>query len=575
MAANHDRTEPYLREIPGAAHAATVALTPPESGSGPRSGAPPRPRTGEADPGMTRVAMVEGSGPHLSIETDALRQRRLRAAAGFLIVSLAVFLAWRLVFSQTDLWPLNVAVISGIGAAMVLLYDPRAIPPRRLRAIEFAIFGLMVLYLAVRQYHAMVTGPRDGSHLLAATRGSILGVVLLMFNYTVFIPNTWRDASKVILVFAVVPIVTKAVVLVTHPAIFRAMHDASSAAMISENIAFMAVASALAIYGAHVLNVLRTEAFEARQLNQYRLVAPIGSGGMGDVYLAEHRLMKRPCALKLIRPERANDPRSVARFEREVRATARLSHPNTVEIFDYGRTEDGTFYYVMEYLPGMSLEEIVAKHGPMPPGRAVYLLRQACGALGEAHASGLIHRDLKPANIFAAKRGGRHDVAKLLDFGLVKDLCDAEGNPDLAREHTVQGTPLYMAPEQVQGRPDLDHRIDLYALGCIAYTLLTGRPPFERETRVGVMTAHAHEPVVPPSHLREDIPDDLERVILRCLAKDPAARYPDAEALEAALASCASAADWDARVADRWWRENEPAWGHERSRHEHEPACSA
>jgi serine/threonine-protein kinase len=275
---------------------------------------------------------------------------------------------------------------------------------------------------------------------------------------------------------------------------------------------------------------------------------------MGEVYLAEHRLLKRPCAIKLIKPESASNPRSLARFEREVRATARLSHPNTVEVYDYGSTDDGTFYYVMEYLPGLSLADLLGKYGPLPPGRVIYLLRQACGALAEAHAAGLIHRDLKPANIFAARRGGKTDVAKVLDFGLVKPT-DADDRADLSREGTIRGTPLYMAPEQTTpGRP-IDHRIDLYALGAVAYELLTGRPPFEGEGAVQVLIAHARDPVLPPSRRRPGVPEDLERVVLRCLAKDPDGRFPDADGLEQALAACEDAATWDAARAARWWRD--------------------
>ncbi len=212
----------------------------------------------------------------------------------------------------------------------------------------------------------------------------------------------------------------------------------------------------------------------------------------------------------------------------------------------------------MEYLPGMSLADIVETHGPMPFGRVIYLLRQACGALAEAHASGLIHRDLKPANIFVARRGGAWDFVKVLDFGLVKDRDADPSDPRISREHSVQGTPTYMAPEQVLGRPEMDHRIDLYALGCIAYTVLTGRPPFEEAGAVAVMIAHAKSEVEPPSLHRPGLPEDLERVILRCLAKDRDDRYPDAIALERAFASCASASEWDEAEAERWWRDFEP-----------------
>jgi serine/threonine-protein kinase len=275
---------------------------------------------------------------------------------------------------------------------------------------------------------------------------------------------------------------------------------------------------------------------------------------MGEVYLAEHRMMKRPCAIKLIRPASATEALALARFEREVRATARLSHPNTVEVFDYGQSEEGTFYYVMEYLPGLSLAELVARHGPLPAGRVVFLLRQACEALVQAHGTGLIHRDIKPANIFAAVCCGRYDVAKLLDFGLVKDAVGLD-QVTLSQEGTAVGTPQYMAPEQVTGDQPVDHRCDLYALGGVAYTLLTGRPPFVGSSAARVMLAHVGSEVVPPSRHRGDIPDDLERIVLRCLEKDPDRRYPDAESLADALSGCSAASDWDARRAERWWLE--------------------
>jgi serine/threonine-protein kinase len=274
---------------------------------------------------------------------------------------------------------------------------------------------------------------------------------------------------------------------------------------------------------------------------------------MGEVYLAEHQLLKRPCAVKLIRPGPETGPKALERFEREVRLTATLSHPNTVEVFDYGRAEDGTYYYVMEYLPGLNLAELVECHGPLPAGRAVYLLRQVCGALREAHASGLLHRDIKPSNIFAARRGGMDDVAKLLDFGLVRPVTAREAT--LSGEGQILGTPLFMSPEQATGGRKLDERSDIYSLGAVAYYLLTGRPPFEGEGGIAVLIAHARDPVIPPSRVRPDIPGDLERVVLRCLAKDAAGRFPDAEGLERALGECDCSAEWDQGKASRWWRD--------------------
>jgi serine/threonine-protein kinase len=278
---------------------------------------------------------------------------------------------------------------------------------------------------------------------------------------------------------------------------------------------------------------------------------------MGEVYLAEHQLLKRPCAVKLIRPSQSQKPRALARFELEVRATARLSHWNTVEVFDYGHTEDGTFYYVMEYLPGLSLQELVDRHGPLPPGRIIYLLCQACDALREAHQAGLIHRDLKPPNVFSAYRGARYDVAKLLDFGLVKPIKE-EDSPVVTREGTVTGSPLYMAPEQIMRTHAADRRTDIYAMGAIAYFLLTGRPPFLGDDSMAVMVAHARDPVVPPSRLREGVPGDLEMIVLRCLEKKPEDRYQDAESLARAFSACTDAGSWSAMQAETWWRDHEP-----------------
>jgi serine/threonine-protein kinase len=318
----------------------------------------------------------------------------------------------------------------------------------------------------------------------------------------------------------------------------------------------MLVAAIAAVVGTHLINALRREAFEAKQIGQYRLVTPLGAGGMGEVFLAEHRMLKRPCAVKLIRPEQAGDPHVLARFEREVQMTARLSHWNTIEIYDYGRTEEGTFFYVMEYLPGLSLEEMLDRHGPLPAERVVHLVRQVCQGLREAHAIGLIHRDIKPGNIFAAQRGGLFDVVKVLDFGLVKPVAEASSTR-LTQDGAISGTPLFMSPEQARGLDEIDARSDIYSLGAVAYMLLTGRPPFEGSSPLDVMIAHARDEVAPPRKYQPDVPPDLEAVILKCLAKQPEERFPDAESLESALAECAAADQWTQADAARWWREKQ------------------
>ena len=241
--------------------------------------------------------------------------------------------------------------------------------------------------------------------------------------------------------------------------------------------------------------------------------------------------------------------------------TARLSHWNTVEIYDYGRTDDGTFFYVMEYLPGVSLETLLKRHGPLPPSRAVHLLRQTCQGLRKAHSVGLIHRDIKPGNIFVSRRGGLYDVAKLLDFGLVKQTTDA-ATTQLTHEGAISGTPMYMSPEQARGLDQVDVRSDIYSLGAVAYTALTGQPPFDRRTPFDVMIAHARDEVTPPSSIQADMPADLERVILRCLAKNADERFQDVESLEQALADCAAADRWTQADANRWWQENELGVSH-------------
>jgi serine/threonine-protein kinase len=233
---------------------------------------------------------------------------------------------------------------------------------------------------------------------------------------------------------------------------------------------------------------------------------------------------------------------------------ARLKHWNTVRIYDYGHAADGTFYYAMEYLPGLTLESLVKRHGPLPPGRAVHLLRQACLALREAHALSLIHRDIKPGNIMVCERGGSHDVVKLLDFGLVKATGLGGGEEKLTQEGAIAGTPAYMAPEQAASNDRLDGRTDVYSLGAVGYFLLTGQPPFPGNKVLEVLLAHLHEPVRPLTHLRADVPADLQGVVLRCLEKQPARRFAAVGSLEEALASCGCACQWDEEAAARWWQ---------------------
>jgi serine/threonine-protein kinase len=501
---------------------------------------------------LNAVAIVEGSCPQISAETATLLRNRLRAAAGLLFLAFGSFFAWRLWTSgiepSYDFFS-HLGVTAILGAAYGSLCRKCAISLKILRAYELAIFGTTVAYFVYQQYWVSKVLAERGmtSDQLAPWVGTV-------FIYAMFIPNTWRRASIFLGTMCALPVLLAIFLWWQDPAYASAM--AHHRMFLVQHVIIMGVTFLAATYGTHVINALREEAFEAKQLGQYRLVNLIGAGGMGEVYLAEHQLMKRPVAIKLIRPSKAADKQALARFEREVRATAKLSHWNTIEIFDYGQTEDGTFYYVMEYLPGLSLSDLVEKHGPLPPGRAIHLLTQTCDALSEAHGRGLIHRDLKPGNIFSAFRGGYHDVAKLLDFGLAKPISTDSEPIHLTQEGSITGSPLYMAPEQALGDSEPDERSDIYSLGAVAYFLLTGRPPFEGERPIKIILAHAHDAVSPPSQHRGGLPSDLEQIILKCLAKNPLDRYRSARELGGALADCQAAAEWTSADASAWWKAN-------------------
>jgi serine/threonine-protein kinase len=319
----------------------------------------------------------------------------------------------------------------------------------------------------------------------------------------------------------------------------------------------------VAMVPAYVLNRLGRAVKQARQLGAYELTEKLGEGGMGEVWRAKHRFLVRPAAIKLIRPESlgARDTTSRAvlleRFEREAQATAALESPHTVELYDFGVSDDGTLYYVMELLPGIDLESLVARFGPLPAGRVVHLLAQACDSLSEAHERGLVHRDIKPANLLVGRRGRRLDFLRVLDFGLVKREASVE-DESLTAEGNITGTPAYLPPEALRGSHPIGPRSDLYSLGCVAYWLLTGKRVFEAETAMKTAFAHATEEPTPPSELSEEpIPADLEVLVLALLAKSPDGRPPSAGELLRSLAAC-EVEPWSQEAAERWWRAHDP-----------------
>lgn len=295
---------------------------------------------------------------------------------------------------------------------------------------------------------------------------------------------------------------------------------------------------------------------KSERLGPYILKEKLGAGGMGEVYRAEHALMRRSCAIKLIHPERARDREVQDRFAREAKATAQLTHWNTIEVYDYGTTEDGRLYYVMEYLEGVNLWEYVDKYGPMQPARVIYVLKQLCDALYEAECVGLVHRDIKPSNIFLTERGRSFDVAKLLDFGLVQTAADQSASGGKSKA-TLHGSPAFMCPEQAVGLAP-DCRGDLYSLGCVAYFLLTGRPPFIDDNPIMLIVAHATTPVPTFAEIAAEVPQALGDVIMRCLSRDPSARYASARGLLEALEKCESDPVWTWREAEEWWRIHAP-----------------
>jgi serine/threonine-protein kinase len=305
---------------------------------------------------------------------------------------------------------------------------------------------------------------------------------------------------------------------------------------------------------------------EAQEMGSYQLVELLGHGGMGEVWRAEHHLLARSAAIKLVRPEvlgagAEGDARMILRrFEREAQATAVLSSPHTIQVFDYGVTKEGTFYYVMELLSGRDLESLVRQFGPLPADRAIFLLRQACHSLADAHARGLVHRDIKPANIYVCRMGLEYDFVKVLDFGLVKlNTREAVRQTLTALDHKTSGTPAYMAPEIILGEADVDRRADVYALGCVAYYLLTGQLVFEAETPMKMLMQHVQARPMPPSQRSElPIPRELDEFVLSCLEKDPDRRPQSAETLFRVASSCKACDTWNADTARSWWESHLP-----------------
>ena len=325
------------------------------------------------------------------------------------------------------------------------------------------------------------------------------------------------------------------------------------------------IAAGISMVPFKIMHGLGKQLREAQDLGSYQLVERLGQGGMGEVWRAQHRLLARNAAVKLVRPEvlGAGGPEDAQiirrRFEREAQATAALASPHTIRVFDYGVTDEGTFYYVMELLSGRDLESLVREFGPVPSDRVVYLLRQVCHSLAEAHSRGLVHRDIKPANIYVCRMGLEYDFVKVLDFGLVKVRQKAAAQPLTATIQHTTGTPAYMAPEIILGESNIDRRADVYALGCVAYYLLTGHLVFEADTPMKMLMQHVQAEPIPPSQVSElQIPRELDELVLACLNKDPRKRPQNAEELFAMAWQCTTCEGWTQKTARGWWETHLP-----------------
>ncbi len=401
------------------------------------------------------------------------------------------------------------------------------------------------------------------NHLLAPPEGLTAGPTLSRISFIVlifpaFVPSTPRATLVTALIAASMdPLAMATVSAVRHLGVPAGhllwMHITN----------YFSVGVAVVI--SHIITRLGREVRDARDLGSYRLGELLGRGGMGEVYVAHHRMLARPAAIKLIRPEKLEGEggdqalRVVQRFKREAQAAASLRSPHTIELYDFGETDDGTLYFVMELLDGIDLDSFVDRFGPMPPARAVHVLRQACDSLAEAHTRGLIHRDVKPANVHLCRMGLLHDFVKVLDFGIVKSQHNLATGPSIATAaDRMIGTPAFMPPEMALGGV-VDGRADIYGLGCLGYWLLTGELVFDGATTYEVVAQHINAVPVPPSTRSGlPIPVTLDDVILDCLAKDPERRPPDGLELSRRLATSVLHEPWSEQDAERWWRTHLP-----------------
>ncbi len=443
--------------------------------------------------------------------------------------------------------------------AIVLLMAREQWSLGQLRMLEAAIFAAVTLYLATGAYALGIADLQAGGLSTGDWNATLLRFALLMVAYGVFVPNAVQRAAAVVVAIGLAPIVTAFLVRMRHPEL-QAAFDAAASQRLFDSALLLGVSAGVAIFAAMVIGRYFDAAYNVRRDTFYDLHEMIGSGGMGEVWRASHRALARPAAVKLIRQDKIDAAdtdavrRVLLRFEREARATATLRSPHTVQVYDAGVTADGHFYYAMEYLDGLDLDALIDRFGPVPGARVIHFLAQACDSLADAHASGMIHRDIKPGNMHLSRRGPSVDFITLLDFGLVQTEAPIDDSGQLTVEGTTSGTPAYMAPEMAVQSDAVDGRADIYALGCVAYWLLTGKQVFAAETGVALIVEHVRTAPTPPSQRTElEIPPELEAIVMKCLEKEPADRYQAVGELADALAAVPLSQPWTPKRAEKWW----------------------
>ncbi len=439
----------------------------------------------------------------------------------------------------------------------------------RLEALAVGVFALGVT-MAVRgltpDFVAGMAHNIDLQSLPAESRAAIVALArhygiltltfafaLILISHAALVPGTLRHTGMLSVVLVMALFCGMAPELLAHPDSL-AFTAGDRVSLVSNIAVWWGFATLVSLVITHVIHTLRVEVKEARRLGQYVLEERIGAGGMGIVYRARHSMMRRPTAVKLLSRGRG-DKEALRRFEQEVQLTARLSHPNTITIFDYGRTPDNVFYYAMELLDGASVQQVVDLDGAQSSGRVLHVIGAVADALIEAHELGLVHRDIKPGNIVLARYGGHYDFPKVLDFGLVRVQTDVARTGDDGQK--VEGTPLYMAPEAITSPSKVDGRTDIYALGAVAYFMLTGTHVFEAKTVIEVCAKHLQvEPDPPSQRLGRDCAPDVEALVLMCLAKDPNRRPQTARDLAIRVRACEDSGTWTQAQACAWWQEH-------------------